>query len=993
MAPSSTNLEALQPADRILFEQFGKGPKEDNAYPTIHTTFEVIAHLSPDNIAVEHDGLLLTYGELDNAANYLARLLLSNGLRSRQRVPIIVQRSFHMVISILAVLKCGCAYIPLDGGVVSNETLSHIFKDTNPKHILCLERYAAKIREYAGPEPSILDLDKVLNDMDSREKFTAPAVDVESLDGAYIIYTSGTTGVPKGVDVTHGNVTNLLCRWPGNLGVTFGTKVAQLLNISFDMAAWEILGTLMNGGTLHIRMSNWADIMSKVDTIIATSSILQTIEREQYPNIKTVALAGERVPQCLADEWATTTNLYLGCGPTETTIVNTLYKHSPGRPVTIGRPLPNCNIYILDESENPLPFGQIGLMYAGGRCVSKGYLNLAEVTSKRYKVDKFSNDGSFMFNTGDLGRWNEDGTLEHHGRIDDQVKIKGFRVELDGVASVLELCPNVTKACALVIDGTLWGFYSGADSVDLAILARFLPYYAIPTQLKSVFNIPLTANGKVDKKELISMASRDTDAESLSSSSSSSHASQKSLETSKELTTTPIVLSTSSSQTDLSEKKLILPAKHGFHGGRWLRHIWFSLYRRFFTAVIIGNAIASAIIAVRAQKFQHLNLKDLATATAANLCMAVLMRQDHVVNLLFTIACSVPTSAPMFIRRQCARVYHIGGIHSGCASAAVLWFMLFTAAASYDFIMDSAFLPVNVAVLAISYMLIVLLVSVLVMAHPKIRSKYHDSFERTHRFAGWTSLALFWAQTLLMTNSFRGSQLLGLAVVESPGFWLLLVATLSVIYPWLHLRKVPVRSEVLSSHAIRLHFDYATPIVGTAVRISERPLLEWHAFATITKPNENGFTLIVSNAGDWTKRQIGRAPTKLWVRGVPACGVLRIAPLFKGIVLVATGSGIGPCLPVILAKRIPCRIFWSTPHPHDTFGEEIIKNVRDCDPNAVIHNTRTEGKPDIVQITYRLLMESNAEAVCIISNQKLTQKVVYAMEARGIPAFGAIFDS
>lgn len=198
---------------------------------------------------------------------------------------------------------------------------------------------------------------------------------------------------------------------------------------------------------------------------------------------------------------------------------------------------------------------------------------------------------------------------------------------------------------------------------------------------------------------------------------------------------------------------------------------------------------------------------------------------------------------------------------------------------------------------------------------------------------------------------------------------------------------------MLSRHAVRLYFTYANPTVGTAIRLSERPLLEWHAFATITKPNDKEFSVLVSNAGDWTKRQINTAPTKLWVRGVPTCGVLRITPLFRSIVLVATGSGIGPCLPVIYAKRLSVRIFWSTPHPEQNFGNEIIDAVKEADPDAVIHNTKTMGRPDMVAVTYKLLRECDAEAVAIISNKKLTQMVVYAMEVRGIPAFGAIFDS
>lgn len=177
--------------------------------------------------------------------------------------------------------------------------------------------------------------------------------------------------------------------------------------------------------------------------------------------------------------------------------------------------------------------------------------------------------------------------------------------------------------------------------------------------------------------------------------------------------------------------------------------------------------------------------------------------------------------------------------------------------------------------------------------------------------------------------------------------------------------------------------------------------MEWHAFATVTKPGVDGFSLVVSNAGDWTKRQIGRAPERLWVRGIPACGVLRIAPLFKRIVLMATGSGIGPCLPVLLAKKVPMRVFWSTPNPEQTFGEEIIASVKGADPDAVIWNTRKQGKPDMMKEAWKLIAESGmtndgryeVEAVCIIANKKVTEMVVRGMEVRGLAAYGAIFDS
>ena len=202
-----------------------------------------------------------------------------------------------------------------------------------------------------------------------------------------------------------------------------------------------------------------------------------------------------------------------------------------------------------------------------------------------------------------------------------------------------------------------------------------------------------------------------------------------------------------------------------------------------------------------------------------------------------------------------------------------------------------------------------------------------------------------------------------------------------------------------------------TPRPGHFVRISANPLLEWHGFACIPVPNERGFSLVVSKAGDWTTDKIEAPPKQIWVRGVPCYGVLRITPLFRRVVFVATGSGIGPCAPCIFEQRIPIRLLWTSPDVRKTFGDELVDAILKASPGAVVYgqlrersqdearlilcftDTRKHGKPDMVKLTYRLVREFEAEAVCIISNQKLTRKVVYGMMSRGIPAFGAIWDS
>lgn len=202
-----------------------------------------------------------------------------------------------------------------------------------------------------------------------------------------------------------------------------------------------------------------------------------------------------------------------------------------------------------------------------------------------------------------------------------------------------------------------------------------------------------------------------------------------------------------------------------------------------------------------------------------------------------------------------------------------------------------------------------------------------------------------------------------------------------------------------------------TPIPGSYTRISRSPLVEWHSFATVPEPGKTGYSLVVSKAGDWTTQQIEDPPTHLWVRGIPAFGVLRIVPLFNRLVFVATGSGIGPCAPCILEQRVPIRLLWTSPDVRKTFGDELVDSILERSPGAVVYDTRKHGKPDMVKLTMKLVREFNAEAVCVISNQKLTEQIVYGMmsryvwcrfliltivvmiSCRGIPAFGAIWDS
>jgi hypothetical protein len=377
--------------------------------------------------------------------------------------------------------------------------------------------------------------------------------------------------------------------------------------------------------------------------------------------------------------------------------------------------------------------------------------------------------------------------------------------------------------------------------------------------------------------------------------------------------------------------------------------------------------------------------------------VTILFRQENFVNLLYELATCAPHWLPLYLRRRLAYVFHYGGFHSGAGVAAVTWYFLYTIVATREYALTHR--RDQIANVVTSYILVIMFTTILGSAWPVFRVNNHDRFEVMHRFAGWIAVVTFWAHTITAAGAYAtdAGMPLGKYIVRTPNFWTIIISTMCSVLSWGRLRYHKVYPEILSDHAIRLHFKYMTMAPFYGVKISSNPLTEWHAFATIPDDDGSGrltgFSVVVSNAGDWTKKNIHSPPKKLWVRGYPLHGLLYTSRLFKKIVVVATGSGIGPCLSLLYANVTPRRVLWSTPHPEVTYGQGIINAVRKADPEAIIWNTRTQGRPDVVSMTYALVLESQAEAVFVISNPKVTQKVVYGMESRGIAAYGAIFDS
>lgn len=490
------------------FIRFGTGPSVAPDFTTIIAGFVHFARMQPEETAVCFGKDQMTYGALDRASNRLAHVLHATGVGHGDSVCIFLTRSIPMVVAIVAAMKVGASYAPQHFGVAPVETLSFVGRATQAKVILTLAQFAPDVPSIEGQR--VIAIDDVIADGSLPD---APMqIPTQADDICMVLFTSGTTGSPNGVQVTHRNLANILLTSPGNLGITPGKRVGQILSIAFDMAAWEILGCMANGGTLVIRGKSIQQTAEDVDVLIATPSILGGLDATRCGQVKTVAVAGEPCPRPLADLWSRFCTFYNSCGPTETTIINTAIRHTPDKKdLTIGTPTPNNTVYILDDAFEPIAFGEKGVMWAGGDCVTAGYIGNPTLTTERYRPDPYR-PGHMMFNTRDLGRWTAHGELRHCGRVDDLVKIRGFRVELDGVSRQLERAVGCEQAVTLKYDDrTLVAFVrpvtvSPQDAV--VNVEATLPYYCVPEIVIPMDTLPKTSRGKLDKRSLLALATQ-----------------------------------------------------------------------------------------------------------------------------------------------------------------------------------------------------------------------------------------------------------------------------------------------------------------------------------------------------------------------------------------------------------------------------------------------------------------------------------------------------
>nr|WP_245227942.1 non-ribosomal peptide synthetase [Pseudomonas sp. PvP027] len=485
---------------------------------TIHGLFEAQVARTPDALAVLHGEQRLTYRELNEQANRLAHALRKQGVQPDSRVGICVERGVEMVVGLLAILKAGGGYVPLDPAYPA-ERIAYMLHDSAPAAVLAQTATQGLLADVSVP---VINLDTSNWQVESVQN--PQVAGLTSAHLAYLIYTSGSTGLPKGVMIEHRNTVNFLT-WAHNaFGACALEKTLFSTSLNFDLAVYECFAPLTSGGSIHmvknvLELQHGDHDIGLINTV--PSALKALLDVDGLPaSVHTVNVAGEALKRSLVESLFEKTGVQRLCnlyGPSETTTYSSwvAMDRKDGFAAHIGKPVGNTQFYLLDEQQQPVPLGVAGEIYIGGAGVARGYLNRDDLTAERFLKDPFSQQPEArMYRTGDLGRYLPDGNIEYLGRNDDQVKIRGFRIELGEIETCLARHPEVQEAVVVACEGApgetrLVAYFTASDSARLpessalrTHLQELLPDYMLPAAYMLLDAWPLTPNGKLDRKAL-----------------------------------------------------------------------------------------------------------------------------------------------------------------------------------------------------------------------------------------------------------------------------------------------------------------------------------------------------------------------------------------------------------------------------------------------------------------------------------------------------------
>ncbi|WP_131809578.1 non-ribosomal peptide synthetase, partial [Mycolicibacterium iranicum] len=516
-----SSVDLLDDEERARLDEVGNRAvlvRPKSAAVSIPEAYSAQVSRSPHAVAVTFLDQNLTYRDLDEASNRLAHLLIGCGAQPGQRIALLLNRSARAVVAILAVLKTGAAYVPIDA-LHPASRIRFMLNDVAPIAVLTTATLADRVEGFGV---TVIDIDDPATDAHPDTAVTGPAPE----DVAYLIYTSGTTGTPKGVAITHQNVTQVIGSLDARLPSGPEQVWSQWHSLAFDVSSWEMLGALLRGGRLVVVPEAVAGSpddfhallrAEQVTILCQTPTAVRALPHEGLDAL-TLLVGGEACPAEVVDRWAPGRVMINEYGPTETTMYTSMSAPAvAGSGVPIGLPLPTAAFFVLDNWLHPVPAGVVGELYVAGAGVGVGYWRRAGMTGSRYVACPFGAPGTRMYRTGDLVRWGADGQLQYLGRADDQVKIRGHRIEIGEVQAVLAGLAGVTQAAVIAREDR-----SGADQlvgyvvldhaverdpVDVvaalrASAAEQLPEYMVPAAIMVLEALPLTVNGKLDRRAL-----------------------------------------------------------------------------------------------------------------------------------------------------------------------------------------------------------------------------------------------------------------------------------------------------------------------------------------------------------------------------------------------------------------------------------------------------------------------------------------------------------